>query len=113
MGFTLTDGEVTFGTRSGSSDSTGLQLETSTAVGVTVPAGDPTGRTGREHSGDFFDGSTGDGSELLSVVGTGSDGLVAGDSGGEDGEMMSSSEGGHDGEKGSRRRDHLCCVGVC
>lgn len=102
-----------FSTRSGSSDSTSLQLETSTTVVVRVPAGDPTRSTGGELSGNLFDGSTGDGGELKTSVSTSSNGLIAGDSGGEDGELLSSSEGGQDGEKGSRRRDHcwLCrCV---
>lgn len=113
VGITLTDGQVVFGTRSSSSDSTGLQLETSTTVGVTVPAGNPTKSTGGELSGNLFNVGTGDGGELVTSVSASSDSLIAGDSVGEDGELLSSSEGGQDGEKGSRRRDHcwLCrCV---
>ena len=55
MSVTFTDGQVLFGTRSGSSDSTSLQLKTSTTVAVGVPAGDPTRRTGGELSGNLFD----------------------------------------------------------
>lgn len=104
-----------FGTRSGSSDGTRLQLETSTSVVVGVPASDPTRSTGGELSGNLFDGSTGDGGELESSVSASSDSLIAGDSVGEDSELLSSNEGGQDGEKGSRRRDHCClsrCVGL-
>lgn len=113
MNFTLADGKMSFSAGGSSSDSSGLQLETSTTVGVTVPAGDPSGGSSGEQSGDLFDGGTGDGSELLTIVGTSSDSLITGNSVGKDGELMSSSEGGQDGEKGSRRRDHCwCCVGV-
>lgn len=64
-------------------------------------------------SRNLFDGGTGDGSELKTSVSASSDSLITGDGVGEDGELLSSSEGGQDGEKGSRRRDHcwLCrCV---
>jgi hypothetical protein len=111
--FTFTDGQVVFSARSGSSDSTRLQLETSTTVAVRVPAGDPTGRTSGKLSRNLFNGSTGDGGELKTSVSASGDSLITSDSVGEDGELMSSSEGGQNGEKGSRRRDHcwLCrCV---
>ena len=97
---------------SSGSNSTSLQLKTSTAVGVRVPAGDPS-RLAVEHSGDLFNVGTSDGSELLAVVGASGDGLITGNSVREDGELLSSSEGGQDGEKGSRRRDHCGVVSVC
>ena len=113
MNFTFTDGEVSFSARSGSSDSSSLQLETGTTVVVRVPAGNPTRSTSGEHGRDMFNAGPGDGSESLAVVGTGSDSLITSNSGGEDGELLSSSEGGQNGEKGSRRRDHCWCfVGV-
>lgn len=110
MSGTFTDGQMVFSAGSSSSDSTSLQLETSTTVSIRVPAGNPTRSTSGEHSGDAFNGSTSDGSELLSVVSAGSDSLVTRDGIGEDGELLSSGEGGQDGEKSSRRRDHVGVV---
>ena len=69
----LTDGQVLFGTRSGSSDSTGLQLETSTTVSVTVPGGDPARSTSGELSGSLFNVGSSDGGELETSVSTSAD----------------------------------------
>lgn len=110
MDGTFTNGQVLFSARSSSSDSTSLQLETSTTVGVRVPAGDPTRSTGGKHSRDAFNRGTSDGSKLLTIVGASSDGLITRDGSGEDSELLSSSEGGQNGEKSSRRRDHVDVV---
>lgn len=111
MDGSFTDGQVLFGTRSGSSDSSSLQLQAGTTVSITVPAGNPTGGRSGKLSRDLFQSGTSDGGKLESSVGAGSNSSVTRNSVGEDGELMSSSEGGQDGEKGSRRRDH-CCVWV-
>ena len=81
---TLTDWEVLFEARSGSGDGSSLQLKASTLVVVTVPAGDPTGLTGGEHSTGTCEIGTGNGGEMETLVGAVLDGLITRNGIGED-----------------------------
>ena len=95
-----------FSTRSSSSNSSSLQLKTSPTITIRVPASDPTSTSRGKLSRNLFNVSTSNSGQLKTRIGASLDSLIAGDGVGEDGDLLSSGEGGQNGEKCSSRRDH-------
>lgn len=106
---TLADGQQLSIARGSSSDGTSAQLEASATIRVTVPAGNPTSLTSGEESRDLVNGSSSQGSELLTVGSAGSDSLSVRLGVRQDVENLTSSERGQNGKQSSSRRNH-CCV---
>ena len=106
---TLADGQQLSIARGSSSDGTSAQLEASATIRVTVPAGNPTSLTSGEESRDLVNGSSSQGSELLTVGSAGSDSLSVRLGVWQDVENLTSSERGQNGKQSSSRRNH-CCV---
>lgn len=106
---TLADSQQLVIARLSNSNSSLGQLQAGSTVGVTVPAGNPTRLSSGQESRNFINGSTSQGSELLTLSLAGSDSLIASHGVGEDVESMTSSERGQNGKQSSSRRNHYCC----